>query len=158
MFAKYINTTTIEPAPRNKDQWSNYDQNETLLLADGYLPVVVVEAPTAEKPLVKYRETGEQIEQYAEELPIEQCKQEVRAVRDRMINAFEWRISRNNDERELVLTETDNRELLLNYRQYLRDYTETENWYESSPLPFSEWNELTGISGELDTLEEITNV
>ena len=25
------------------------------------------------------------------------------------------------------------------YRQYLRDYTNTENWWESNPLTFDEW-------------------
>ena len=27
------------------------------------------------------------------------------------------------------------------YRQYLRDYTETESWWESEPLKYEEWNE-----------------
>lgn len=73
---------------------------------------------------------------YAPKKPVEQKKTEVRAIRDKMIDAFEWRISRNNDERELGLTETDNRESLLKYREYLRNYPETENWYESNPLDF----------------------
>lgn len=30
--------------------------------------------------------------------------------------------------------------LYANYRQYLRDYTKTENWQEQNPLEFSEWN------------------
>ena len=76
---------------------------------------------------------------YAPEKPVEQREAEVRARRDRMIDVFEWRISRNNDERELGLTETDNRELLLKYRNYLRNYPETENWYESNPLDFDSW-------------------
>lgn len=82
----------------------------------------------------------------------EEVQAAVRAERDRMINAFEWRISRNNDERELGLTETDNRELLLEYRQYLRNYPETENWYEHNPLTFEEWKELPGNSGELEQI------
>lgn len=28
-----------------------------------------------------------------------------------------------------------------NYRQYLRDYTKTEEWYLNSPLTFEEWQE-----------------
>lgn len=71
---------------------------------------------------------------------VEQKGAEVRAERDRMIDAFEWRISRNNDERELKLTETDNRELLLNYREYLRNYTKEEYWYEQNPMNFEEWS------------------
>ena len=26
------------------------------------------------------------------------------------------------------------------YRQYLRDYTQSENWWENLPLTFEEWN------------------
>ena len=29
------------------------------------------------------------------------------------------------------------------YRTYLRDYTLTENWWESEPLKFEEWNKPT---------------
>lgn len=72
---------------------------------------------------------------------IEEKSESVRQVRNQMIDAFEWRISRNNDERELGLTETDNRELLLKYRVYLRDYPEQENWWESNPLTFEEWKQ-----------------
>ena len=56
-----------------------------------------------------------------------------------MIDDTEWRISRNNDERELGLEETDDRVSLLEYRQYLRDYTKQENWYEQNPLDFDSW-------------------
>ena len=34
----------------------------------------------------------------------------------------------------------DERELYKQYRTYLRDYTLTENWWESNPLKFEEWN------------------
>lgn len=34
----------------------------------------------------------------------------------------------------------DERELYKQYRTYLRDYTLTENWWESEPLKFEEWN------------------
>ena len=79
---------------------------------------------------------------YAPEKPTEQKEAEVRAERDRMIDAFDWRVSRNNDEREFGLTETDNRELLLKYREYLRNYPETEGWYENPPKDFSTWKEM----------------
>ena len=72
----------------------------------------------------------------------EQKAAEARAERDRMIDAFDWRVSRNNDEREFGLTETDNRELLLKYREYLRNYPETEGWYENPPKDFSTWKEM----------------
>lgn len=31
------------------------------------------------------------------------------------------------------------REQYVKYRQYLRDYTKEEDWYEISPLPFDKW-------------------
>ena len=34
----------------------------------------------------------------------------------------------------------DERELYRQYRTYLRDYTLSENWQESNPLKFEEWN------------------
>ena len=34
----------------------------------------------------------------------------------------------------------DERELYKQYRTYLRDYTLPENWWESNPLKFEEWN------------------
>ena len=34
----------------------------------------------------------------------------------------------------------DERELYKQYRTYLRDYTLSENWWESNPLKFEEWN------------------
>lgn len=87
--------------------------------------------------LKRYFTIGSEPEPYVP--TTEELQAAVRATRDRMIAGFDWRISRNNDERELGLTETDNRELLLNYREYLRDYPETENWWENPPKDFSTW-------------------
>lgn len=153
-YAKLTDGKT-EFAPQNKGAISNYNLSVEFMTADGYKPLVVVEEVTAEKPLIKYRETDKQIEQYAEGLPVEQKETEVRARRDRMIDAFEWRISRNNDERELGLTETDNRELLLKYREYLRNYPETENWYESNPLTFEEWKEDLNATEQIKTMGDV---
>lgn len=141
---KYAKLTDckIEFAPQNKGAISNYNLSVELMTADGYKPLIVIEEPTAEKPLVKYQETDKQIEQYAEGLSVEQKQAEIRTKRDRMIDASDWRVSRNNDERELGLTETDNRELLLKYREYLRNYPETEVWWEHSPKDFLTWKEM----------------
>ena len=73
------------------------------------------------------------------EKPVEEKQAEVRSIRDKMLNDFEWRISRNNDERELGIEETDERQSLLEYRAYLRDYTKEENWHEENPLTFDSW-------------------
>lgn len=159
VYAK-ITDGKIEFAPKNKGSISNYNLSQNLMEKDGYKPLVVIEEPTEDKPLVKYRETDEQIEQYAEAAPqpepyvptTEEKSESVRQIRNQMIDAFDWRISRNNDERELGLTETDDRELLLKYREYLRNYPKTENWYESIPLTFEEWKE------ELNATEQITTM
>ena len=34
----------------------------------------------------------------------------------------------------------EERELYKQYREYLRDYTLADNWWESNPLKFEEWN------------------
>ena len=36
----------------------------------------------------------------------------------------------------------DERELYRQYREYLRDYTLSENWWEHSPKDFSTWKEM----------------
>ena len=80
---------------------------------------------------------------------IEQKQSEVRSIRDKMLDDFEWRISRNNDERELGIEETDERQSLLEYRAYLRDYTKEENWHEGNPLTFDSW-----LAKQKDMLQE----
>ena len=81
MYAKLINENKIEKAPRNKGSISNYNLSVELMTADGYKPVVVIEEPTAEKPIVKYRETDKQIEQYAEGLSVPEKNEQIRQAR-----------------------------------------------------------------------------
>lgn len=80
---------------------------------------------------------------------VEEKQAAVRSIRDKMLNDFEWRISRNNDERELGIEETDERQSLLEYRVYLRDYTKEENWHEGNPLTFDSW-----LAKQKDMLQE----
>ena len=71
---------------------------------------------------------------YAPEKPTEQKEAEVRAVRNQYL--------KQTDEFMIVdypITD-DERELYKQYRTYLRDYTLSENWQESNPLKFKEWN------------------
>ena len=99
--------------------------------------------------LKRYFAIGSEPEPYVP--TTEELQAAVRAERDQMINDTEWRISRNNDERELGLEETDDRASLLEYRQYLRDYPETRGrWWEQNPMTFEDRNELPGNSGELE--------
>ena len=39
----------------------------------------------------------------------------------------------------------EERELYKQYRTYLRDYTLTENWWETNPLKFKEWNKESDL-------------
>ena len=67
---------------------------------------------------------------------IEQYKEQVRAVRNRYL--------KQTDEFMIVdypITD-DERELYKQYREYLRDYTLSENWWEHSPKDFSTWKEM----------------
>ena len=71
---------------------------------------------------------------YAPEKPTEQKEAEVRAVRNQYLEQTD----------KYMITDypvsDDERELYKQYRTYLRDYTLSENWQESNPLKFEEWN------------------
>lgn len=80
---KYAKITDgkIEFAPKNKGAISNYNLSSKLMIADGYKPLVVIEEPTEDKPLVRYRETDKQIEQYAESLTVQGKNEQIRQQR-----------------------------------------------------------------------------
>ena len=65
---------------------------------------------------------------------IEQKKADVRAVRNKYLEQTDKFLIA-----DYPITD-DERELYKQYRTYLRDYTLTENWQESNPLKFEEWN------------------
>lgn len=137
MYAKFINNDLIEIAPKNKGAVSNYDKAVNLLTADGYLPVVVIEEPTAEKPLVKYREINGQIEQYAEIAPIpavpelteEQQKMQVRAQRNSLLTLCDW-----TQLPDAPLTAEQKQEWA-EYRQALRDIPEQAGFPDAVVWP-----------------------
>ena len=67
---------------------------------------------------------------------IEQRKEQVRAVRNQYLEQTDkYMIT------DYPITD-DERELYKQYREYLRDYTLTENWWEHSPKDFSTWKEM----------------
>lgn len=72
-YAKYIDENTIEEAPLVKDGcFFNYNSeaNEPMLLADGYLPVVISdELVTAPRVKMKYRLEDDRIVAYWAEVP-----------------------------------------------------------------------------------------
>lgn len=137
MYAKMINEGQIERAPKNKGSWVNFDKNIILMQADGYLPVVVIEEPTAEKPIVKYREINGQIEQYAEAAPVsnvaeptaEQQEMQIRAQRNSLLTLCDW-----TQLPDAPLT-TEQKQEWAEYRQALRDVPEQAGFPENVAWP-----------------------
>ena len=67
---------------------------------------------------------------------IEQKKVEVRSVRNQYLEQTDkYMIT------DYPITDEE-RELYKQYREYLRDYTLSENWWEHSPMTFEEWKSL----------------
>ena len=83
---------------------------------------------------------------FAPEKPVEELQAQVRAVRNQYL--------KQTDEFMIVdypITEEE-RGLYRQYREYLRDYTLSENWWESNPLKFEEWNNPAISTVEVDHL------
>ena len=148
MYAKLISNTQIETAPKNKGAWVNYDKNTELLEADGYLPVVVIEEATADRPVVKYREVNGQIEQYAEAAPVpsvpepteEQQEMQVRAARNSLLDLCDW-----TQLPDAPLTAEQKQEWA-EYRQALRDVPEQAGFPENVVWPSTPEAEAADVS------------
>ena len=72
----------------------------------------------------------------------EELKANKRMERDVLLQGTQDHIDRYRNQKELGVETTDSEEVykqLLAYTQYLRDYTETEGWYEKQPMTFEEW-------------------
>lgn len=69
---------------------------------------------------------------------VEELQAEVRAVRNSYLETYV-------DPKQLVMVwerlSEDERQTYADYRQYLLDYTQTENWWLNNPLTFEEWQE-----------------
>ena len=71
---------------------------------------------------------------FAPEKPVEELQAQVRSVRNQYLEQTDkYMIA------DYPITDEE-RELYKQYRTYLRDYTLSENWWESNPLKFEEWN------------------
>lgn len=66
-------------------------------------------------------------------------KSEVRNYRNQLISEMSWRVERASEQKSIGIESEDNLESLLRYRQYLRDYTEQENWDKQMPLKYDDW-------------------
>ena len=69
---------------------------------------------------------------------IESEQNRVRSIRNSYLEQFVDPII-SNQIRFSEMSETD-KEKILNYRRYLLDFTEQENWWESNPLTLEDWN------------------
>ena len=78
------------------------------------------------------------IKGYAPQQPIEEKQEQVREVRNSYLVEYV-------DPYQLILRwealSEDQKIDIINYRQYLLDYTKEENWYEQNPLTLAEWKE-----------------
>lgn len=71
---------------------------------------------------------------------IEQRKQEVRSVRNQYLEQTDKYLSVSD-----FPIDADTKERYRLYRQYLRDYPETEGWYKQNPLTFEEWKQISEL-------------
>lgn len=67
------------------------------------------------------------------EKPVEEKAAEVREVRNQYLSDTDKYMIP-----DFPITEAEEAQYI-QYREYLRNYPETENWYEHNPLTFEEW-------------------
>ena len=74
--------------------------------------------------------------EYVCEITVEEQQSEVRTVRNNYLEKYV-------DPKQLVLVwdslSEDNKKLYADYRTYLLDYTNTEDWWLQNPMTFDEW-------------------
>lgn len=68
------------------------------------------------------------------EPPVEELQVKIRAIRNAVLDATDKYVSVPD-----FPIDDDTRNQYIEYRQYLRDYTEIENWWLTNPLTFEEW-------------------
>lgn len=89
--------------------------------------------------------------EYVCEMPVETMQAEVRAVRNSYLEKYV-------DPKQLVLVwdslSADERKTYSDYRTYLLDYTNAENWYLQNPMTFEEW---LNIGVDEATVSEMEN-
>lgn len=76
------------------------------------------------------RRTDEEIEQLA----LSKQQDRARQKRNAALNDIDWRIQRAEDAQTLGITAGDKLTDLVSYRQYLRDFTELDDWW-NTPIP-----------------------
>lgn len=131
-------------APVNHAGISNFNKSPELMAEAGFKEVVEAEYPGGGYHAV-YTETDGQIVQSWEQsiILIEGLKSFVREERNTLLEGIQWRVDRYKEQTELGINTTDSTEtymLILQYKQYLRDYPQSsDTWYQSAPLDFDSW-------------------
>jgi hypothetical protein len=69
-----------------------------------------------------------------EQIKIEEANARKRNEREEAFDDIEWRIQRFNDQEKIGQTPTDDGIKLAKYRQYLRDFTLLDDWWDL-PIP-----------------------
>lgn len=84
---------------------------------------------------------------YAPEKPQEEKEKEVRAVREQYFADYvDWYQSKPLLWEEMTEAEKTD---IAGYRNYLKDYTKGENWWEQNPKTFEEWKDES-INNSID--------
>ena len=116
----------------HEETYMNPETNET--------EVKLVKSPT----IKRFFDIGDEPKPYVPPEPTdEELQSRARQVRNAYMESTQNRIDRYRNQKELGIETTDTEEVfkqLLEYTQYLRDYPSGENWWESKPLKFDEWN------------------
>lgn len=84
---------------------------------------------------------------YAPEKPQEVKEQEVRGVRNQYLETYV-------DPKQLVMVwnslTAEEQELYKEYRQYLLDYPQNEDWWEENPMDFETWKAGQSVIEEME--------
>lgn len=120
------------PAPQGF-LWANVDANHRLIVMNQ------VEAKKLNLPLVEFELgwNGLYEKGFVPEKPIELCQEEVREYRNRLLETEVDPVV-TNPLRWEELSEAE-KQVYKDYRRYLLDYTEQEEWWKANPLTLDEW-------------------
>lgn len=73
---------------------------------------------------------------YAPEEPIEEKEEKIRQIRNEYLEETDKFVSIPD-----FPIDFETKDLYIEYRQYLRDYTELKYWWEQKPKTFKDWRE-----------------
>lgn len=122
LYAKFISTTQIEYAPKNKGSILNYNLNTDKMLQDGYKPLIKAEIPQMDRRYtLVYKESSENIVQIINFLESEE----------------EYQIRKNNEAIQLDINLYDSYIKDLDFKRIraicepeIKDETTGETWLD----------------------------